>query len=976
MYRHLVPTLLSFGLGFTLSAASLEDDFRQPPAVAKPYVWWHWMGANISKEGITKDLEAMKAAGIGGATIFNITSGVRESQVPILDLPWPDRTYRSPYYWECLRHAAAEAKRLGLEVGLHNTVGYSTTGGPWVTEPESMKKVMWTETAVTGGAAVKLSLPQPAFALQGGWGGVHRDPPTFYRDIAVIAVPVSSDPVAPERLLDLSAKVDASGTLTWSDAPAGAWTVVRLGYGPTGSTPHPVPDEVIGRVREADKMDPAVTTTHWNTVLNPLKEHLGEYLGDSFRHVLIDSYEAGNQNWTDGFRADFQARFGYDPAPWLVARTPKKGSKDPSRIIGSEELTGRFEVDFKTLVAERYQRDGWEMGQKLIRDARLTLQQEAYGGPFDTVAGSYSADLPMGEFWSNSGGGISGGIVAGGRAGGHRVIGAEAFTGQPKVSAFNETLGMLLKGTLGTFAGGVNRLILHHWVHQPFGDQFVPGQGMGWWGTHFSRHQTWFEGGRAWLSFAGRCQVLLQHGETPVSVLAIGRAVGTSDAVPVQAFLTGATVEGGDVVLPSGRRYAVLALPSDRAVAPEILRKLKRLNEAGATLVLGDVPERSPSLQGYPACDQEVRTLAAELWRADRPRVFRDVSAALADRKVVEPATLLRGKVHTVVRHAADADLVYLANMEDAPQAATLSLAGDQRQPEVWNPEDGTIAPAPVWRSAASRTEVDLTLPALSARFVVLRTSGSAPRAESVTITGADAVIVPTPAGPVLRTEGPTTAVVVQRGVSTTVSVSPVAPPIPVGGDWKVAFTGPGTSGSTITLPNLMSWTDHTDPAVRYASGTGTYTTHFGISSQFLSNRGRIVLDLGAVRDVAQVSCNGVPVATLWRAPYRADLTEALNVGMNVLSIAVSNTWYNRLVGDEQEPEDCEWGPVKSMGGAVVGRGLVRFPAWFREGKPRPAAGRRCFVTWNYVTKTSPLLPAGLLGPVRLIPVAEIALVK
>ena len=974
MLRPLVPALVSLVCAVPLMAASLEEDFRAPPASAKPYVWWHWMGANISKEGVTKDLEAMKAAGIGGATIFNITSGVRESQAPIADLPWPDRTYRSPYYWECIRHAAAEAKRLGLEVGLHNTVGYSTTGGPWVSEAQSMKKVIWSETKVTGGAAVRIALPQPAFNLKGGWGGVHRDAPSFYRDIAVIAVPAEAGPVAPDRLVDLTSRLDASGTLVWPDAPAGAWTVVRLGYGPTGATPHPVPDELIGGVREADKIDPAITASHWKTVLEPLQQHLGDLMGDSFRHVLIDSYEAGHQNWTDGFRADFQTRFGYDPAPWLVSRVPSLGAKD-QRIIGDADQTARFEYDLKTLVAERYQRDGWEAGQRLIHGARLKLQHEAYGGPFDTVAGSYTADLPMGEFWTGSGGGIGGVIVAAARAGGHHVVGAEAFTGQPKNSAFTETPAFLLRDTIGAFSGGVNRLILHHWVLQAFDDRFVPGQGMGWWGTHFSRHQTWAAGGAAWLSFAGRAQVLLQHGETPISVLGIGRAVGESDIVPLAAFLSQATVVDGNVVLPSGRRYAVVALPGDETALPEVLTKLRDLHAAGATLVLGRTPERSPSLQGYPGCDAQVRTLAAALWAPGTPRIFRDVGSALESRQIAPRVRVLTGKVRTLARTASDADLVWVTNMEGGPQATTLSLAGDARQPELWDASTGTIVPAPVWRRVAGRTEVDLTLAAQTALAVVLRAPATTTGLARVTLTGA-ATVVGTAQGPVLRAEGPATATVEDGAATRTVQAAPVAGPTVVAGPWTVAFTGPGTPASTITLPELASWSTHADAAVRYASGTGTYRQQSDVPAAWLADRGRVVLDLGEVRDAAQVRINGTEVATLWRTPYRVDITAALRAGSNTLDIAVSNTWHNRLVGDEQEPEDCTWGPTKSFGGVSVGRGLAAFPAWFREGKERPSKGRKCFVTWNYVTKDTPLLPAGLIGPVRLVPVADVPLTR
>ncbi len=74
---------------------------------------------------------------------------------PTLNNPWPDQTYRSPKYWEAIRHAAAEADRLGLEIGLHNTVGYSTTGGPWIDEERSMQRLVWSTTGVNGGALAR-----------------------------------------------------------------------------------------------------------------------------------------------------------------------------------------------------------------------------------------------------------------------------------------------------------------------------------------------------------------------------------------------------------------------------------------------------------------------------------------------------------------------------------------------------------------------------------------------------------------------------------------------------------------------------------------------------------------------------------------------------------------------------------------------------------------------------------------------------
>jgi len=158
----------------SISSKSLEEQFLNPPTSVKPYVWWHWMGSNFSKEGITKDLEAMKESGIGGATIFNLASAVQESHYPTLNNPWPEQTYRSPAYWDALKHAAAEADWLGLEIGLHNTVGYSTTGGPWIDEERSMQRLVWSDTTVTGGNQLSVSLSKPVLIADEGWGKTGR----------------------------------------------------------------------------------------------------------------------------------------------------------------------------------------------------------------------------------------------------------------------------------------------------------------------------------------------------------------------------------------------------------------------------------------------------------------------------------------------------------------------------------------------------------------------------------------------------------------------------------------------------------------------------------------------------------------------------------------------------------------------------------------------------------------------------------
>lgn len=431
---------LLLALALTSRAGTLEEDFQNPPVAARPYVWWHWMGANFSKDGITKDLEAMKAAGIGGATIFNLTSAVQDSQVPTLNNPWPDQTYRSPKYWDALRHAAAEADRLGLEIGMHNCVGYSATGGPWIDEPRSMQRLVWSTVEVNGGSEVITNLPAPALLADEGWGKTGRQL-SFFKDVVVLAVPAGATNLALGEVLDLTKHFSGAGTLRWN-APVGKWTVYRLGRASTGRPPNPVPDDVLGRTLEAAKLSMEQTKFHWDNVINPVKENLGPFFGKSFRHFLIDSYEAGNQNWTPKFREEFQERKGYNPLPWLVTMgaTVRNGGKNPpERIIGSAEQTARFDWDYRDVITTLFQENGWQPAAEMIHAAGVKFQWEPYDGPFDTVAGATVPDLPMVEFWSGRVGRADQRVVASARAAGKRIVGAEAFTGWPTVSMWTET---------------------------------------------------------------------------------------------------------------------------------------------------------------------------------------------------------------------------------------------------------------------------------------------------------------------------------------------------------------------------------------------------------------------------------------------------------------------------------------------------------------------------------------------------------
>jgi len=978
------PLLLKAG-----APSTLEADFKNPPTKVKPYVWWHWMGPNFSKEGITKDLEAMKAAGIGGATIFNITSAVQESQQPTLNNPWPNQTYRSPAYWDAVKHAAAEAVRLGLEVGLHNTVGYSTTGGPWIPQDKAMQRLVWTEEKVSGGRTVDTVLQQPAAPAYRGWGGGISAPITFYRDVAVLAVPAGGTPELKD-VVDLSAKLKPDGRLVWENAPAGDWIVYRFGHAPTGATPHPLPDDQIGKALEADKMSLEASRYHWDQVIDPLRKSLGPLLGKGLTFFLIDSYEAGYQNWTPGFRAEFQKRKGYDPVPWLATiGKPITNDKDGKarRVIGSEDMTARFEWDYRDVIETLYYENGWLPAVEKIHQAGCTLQFEPYGGPFNTVEGAALADLPMGEFWTGRSGGINAAIPAAARAAGRTVVGAEAFTGPPKFSDWSETPAFLKPSGDGTYASGVNRMVLHHWVHQPFDDRYQPGMGMGWWGTHFSRFQTWFEPGKAFFQYLGRVQAMLQRGEAPADYVSVGSPQGEGDVIPWRVLRSGVDVRDGKIALPSGRTYPFLSIPNSGVLLPADVKRISELLAKGAVIVASK-PDRSPSLAGYPACDAEVKSLADKIWGDGKSPVLPvgpgklyatgDLNAAIRDFKITPAAQVTTAGAPGIrIPHRRDGktDLFFVTNPKEAPQAFTVSFRIDGRRPELWNAETGEIVWAPVWRQEDGRTEVDLRLGGIKSIFVVFRDGPLPPdHAVSASIGAgggkAEWTMTGLPAGGVrIDSAVPLTGeVVFASGRKEPIQLNPPAQR-QIATPWDVTLQSAVEEARKIQLPALGSLAENSDPAVKYFSGTATYRTTLTLTdAEIGGGKAPLILKLGDVANLARVTLNGKDLGVRWHPPFEFDLSSAAKSGSNQLEIAVTNTWHNRLVGDEQFPADFEWGTDR---GADKGRAIKAYPDWFIKKQPRPEKGRKCFVVWYYHRKETPLLPSGLIGPVTLAPEAS-----
>lgn len=778
LQRFFKTACLLAGLGLTTLSAedsALAKGFASPPNSAKPHTWWHWMNGYVSAEGITKDLEAMKRSGIGGFQAFQI-----EFQMD----PGPLK-YLSDEWREMMKHTLKEASRLGLEVCYHQTAGWSSSGGPWITPEYSMQNVVWTEQQVDGGKPVNLDLPRPKDL---------RD--NYFQDIAVLAFPTpesekkggkgfrvdnwrgkagferdnnidrdtrevpAGDVIATASIIDLSGMMDAKGKLKWK-APAGDWTVIRFGHAVGGLRNRPAPRE--GRGNECDKMSKAAAAWHWKHTVQKVLDDAGPLGGKTLNNILIDSYETGQQNWTKGFEKDFQKRMGYDVLRHLPAVT--------GRVIGDMAYTERFLWDFRRVIADMWTENYFAYFAEMCHKNGLVLSCEPYGAPgnMDDYAVADVVDIPMGEWWARSTGGPfqSSAKMAASAAhtNGLRFVGAEAFTAGRMEAAFvNHPYYLKAQGDF-YFCQGINRFIFHTYVHQPWDDDVLPGMTMGPWGFQNNRNNTWYEQGRAWNEYLARSQYLLQEGKFLADLCyypgesAPSRSKNREDfdlPAPVgydydtisRGNLMKFTVEDGRLVLPGLMEYRLLVMPSG-PVRPEVLEKVQALVKEGAHVVWAK-PEGTPGLQNYPNADRIVKTAADLMWGASDGKAVKEnafgkgkvywpaplepILSALGVQPDVEfralqpqaPTLRLGNGYEWIHRKIGSADVYMVSNQQEVSRQVKAVFRVKEKVPQLWNAQTGGIRQAPIYKALDDgRTEVTLSLEPAESVFVVFQEQAS-----------------------------------------------------------------------------------------------------------------------------------------------------------------------------------------------------------------------------------------------------------
>jgi hypothetical protein len=760
--------------------------------------------------------------------------------------------------------------------------------------------------------------------------------------------------VPPRDVVNLTAKLAPDGMLRW-DVPPGDWVILRTGMTPTGTRNSPASPE--GQGLEVDKMNRAAARVHFDAFIGQLLKRMPASERKAFKHVVADSYEMGSQNWTDGFTATFRQRYGYDPLPWLPVLT--------GRVVGSADQSDRFLWDLRRLVADHIATDYVGGLRDLCRPHGLQLWLENYGHwgfPAEFLQYGGQSDLIGGEFWATGDLGSIELRAASSCANtyGKPMVSAEAFTGGPPFQSMPATL--KARGDWA-FCEGINHFVLSVYIHQPWEDK-RPGVNA-WFGTEFNRHNTWFDAGRAWVDYLRRCCFLLQQGTRVADVAYfIGEdapkmtgirqpalpAGCDFDYINAEVILDKLSVKNGLLTLPHGTTYRALVLPDLRTMRPAVLRKIVALAQAGAK-VIGPAPARSPSLENYPRSDADVRRLAAELRTVPRLELAPDF---LSEKRLLF--------THRV---AGGTHIYFVANPQAQEVATRALFRVTGKAPELWCPVTGRITRPAVYDESGDTVRLPLHLGPYGSVFVVFREPSAANRIVAVTRNGVP--ILETKWTPPARTEtapakagsdaevaqlmktnpqpgAPLASAAIELtlgqtlvwqpgayelkladGTTRTLNVTSVPAPQELTGPWSVQF-----AAEKLAFDKLEDWTTRPEEAIRHYSGTAIYRKTF--DSPLTSHHTRLFLDLGVVHSLATVRLNGQSLGTLWLAPWRVEITDAVHAGRNDLEIEVVNAWNNRLVGDRALPVDR----------------------------------RQTFLTRNRLPKDTPLLPAGLIGPVTL----------
>jgi hypothetical protein len=909
-------------------------DFHNPPLVARPGVLWPWLNGYVDRKELVRELQELKAKGLRGAILWDIgTLADPEKMIPV------GPAFLGKESLESIHLAMDEASKLGLELGLFASSSWNA-GGSWITPADASKAVIFSDTLVSGPADYRDSLPLPQGAT------------AYYSEICVMAVPVDGPvPVDRKNIRNISSDY-RDRILTWK-VPRGTWKIIRFICNNTGQPLMcPSPNSKGPMI---DHLSAKAADAHLDYMISAIRGDRKDF--GPMRFFMLDSYEVDPaDDWTPEFGPQFQRMFGYDITPWMPALA--------GTVIDNDGMTRRFLHDYHKAVGNMIVDNHFKEEKKVLHNNGLLLLAEAGHGGYarvDPLKALGVADIPMGEFWNGSQFWVTKEAASASHIYGNNIVNAESFTGWRAWKDGPAHYKQLFDVAL---CEGLNQVTVHTFAHNP------PEAGLPGFvyhaGEHFNVNSTWWPYAGPMVEYMSRCCYLLQQGQfvgdlclyigdkapnlvpprridpnltpkydstkcwhcgqdNPVSIMGLGRGYDY-DYIDEEVILNRMQTAHGRLTLPRELSYRVMVLPDTNAISPDVLRKLEKLIREGA-VVYGPKPDRSNSLKNYPNCDKEVRELGEKIWgecdgvrSTSHPYGKGKVIYGIPLWKVMKDLGVPRDfsvsgvdnsdhHIDFIHRRTSGSDIYFVSNSDLQYQTFTATFRiPESRKPTLWLADKGVAEKCAVLRADSVSTEVTLSLPPAGSVFVIFSDQSS----DAVPVAS---VVSYNPDKFVYRT---------------------VAVP---GHPWKLDFPDGRGAPKEMTIDQPGDWTKSPIDGVRFFSGTATYSVDLNVPDTVLTANRELLLDLGDVREVAVVRLNGTVVDTLWKQPFTTNVGRYLKPGGNRLEVDVTNLWNNRLVGD--------------------------------AGKP---AGER-FTRTNIQNKyrgDMPLLPSGLMGPVRLLtPVEE-----
>jgi len=785
--------------------------------------------------------------------------------------------FMSPEWRRLLKFAMREANRLGLQMSVNLSSCAGALKGPWEVGDDAPKKLVWTASEIRGPRHLDLALSRPGgkrfwdVSLLAVRGAEREDEPAAepldlagpWKEVA----PARDGGRAAVEVVDLASNLDNKGRLAW-DVPAGNWTLLRFAC-----------LTMEGHEYDVDVLDPKAVEGHFERMGKALLQDAGPLAGKTLTHFYCVSWEGAAPTWTLGLEKEFKRYRTYDLRPWLPVLA--------GFIVKDRDQTQRFLRDYYKTLGDCFMNNFYGTLHELCRRAGLQWHSES-GGAWNRKLASFAEadqlaflgrnDMPQGEFWftgfpikrrqeMNRPPAMAAHIY------GRRLAAAEAFTHM--VLHWSAYPAALKPFADAAFCDGINQFVWHTFTCSP--PQFGKPGSEYFAGTHINPNVTWFAQAGPFIEYLARCQFMLRQGRFVSDVCAYigdkpyqhwGRGSDwsqratihlptgyTYDLINTEVLLDRLSVSNGNLVLPDGMSYRILAVDlEDETVPPGVLRKIAALEKSGATVVYGQrKPERAPGLSHFPDCDDVVRRLASDLWGKQQT-----LESALRAKKLLPD---FEGPFDYTHRRTAEGDIYFVSGQGTVE--CTFRVSG--RRPELWDAVTGTIRDAPNWRASNdARTVVSIDLPQNGSLFVVFRKQGEPNRSRP------------------------------------TVLARPEEKPLP--GPWTVSFEPGRDAPKSAVFEQLIPWNEHPEEGIRFFSGKATYRKSFVLSPDEAKHS--VCLQLGEVECIAQVRLNGKDLGIVWTEPWKIDLTAAVKAGRNNLEIDVVNTWVNRLIGDAGRPKE------------------------------------------------------------------------